>query len=214
MKKVLKEGEPDTRPSKSDKCFISYTSRLEEADEEDCVEQVDNLVLSLGEGDVIQGLDVAIALMNKKERCLLKIGSRLAYGEMGLPPKVPANASVMFDLELVDWQPEEEFEGLSVQARQEVGLGLQLALWECDFLCVFYRNKKRERGNWWYRRGENTLAVQCYRRALDYLDEVSFHHNSVQTKKTKPNRLRLKIQTMRNQQTRNYRNSWKTVWKS
>lgn len=39
---------------------------------------------------------------------------------------------------------------------------------------IFYRNKKRERGNWWYRRGENTLAVQCYRRALDYLDEVSF----------------------------------------
>lgn len=37
---------------------------------------------------------------------------------------------------------------------------------------LFLRNKKRERGNWWYGRGENTLAVQCYRRALDYLDEV------------------------------------------
>lgn len=34
------------------------------------------------------------------------------------------------------------------------------------------RNKKRERGNWWYTRGENQLAIQCYRRALDYLDEV------------------------------------------
>lgn len=33
-------------------------------------------------------------------------------------------------------------------------------------------NKKRERGNWWYGRGENNLAIQCYRRALDYLDEV------------------------------------------
>lgn len=36
----------------------------------------------------------------------------------------------------------------------------------------FYSNKKRERGNWWYTRGENNLAIQCYRRALDYLDEV------------------------------------------
>lgn len=35
-----------------------------------------------------------------------------------------------------------------------------------------HSNKKRERGNWWYGRGENTFAVQCYRRALDYLDEV------------------------------------------
>lgn len=174
MKKVLKEGEPDTRPSKSDKCFINYTSRLEEADEEDCVEQVDNLELGLGGGDVIQGLDVAIALMNKKERCLLKIGSRLAYGEMGLPPKVPANASVIFDLELVDWQPEEDFDSLSVQARQEIGLVLyRETKTAISLLWLYYRNKKRERGNWWYRRGENTLAVQCYRRALDYLDEVS-----------------------------------------
>lgn len=142
MKKVLKEGEPDTRPGTSDKCFISYTSRLEEADEEDCVEQIDNLELSLGEGDVIQGLDVAIALMNKKERCLLKIGSRLAYGEMGFPPKVPANASMMFDLELVDWQPEEEFEGLSVQARQEIGLELQVPLWEWLFMCECFTGIK------------------------------------------------------------------------
>lgn len=35
-----------------------------------------------------------------------------------------------------------------------------------------FSNRKRERGNWWYGRGENTLAIQCYRRALDYLDEV------------------------------------------
>lgn len=35
-----------------------------------------------------------------------------------------------------------------------------------------HSNKKRERGNWWYVRGENALAIQCYRRALDYLDEV------------------------------------------
>lgn len=36
----------------------------------------------------------------------------------------------------------------------------------------FNRNLKRERGNWWYTRGENQLAIQCYRRALDYLDEA------------------------------------------
>lgn len=34
------------------------------------------------------------------------------------------------------------------------------------------RNKKRKRGNWWYSRDEASLAVQCYRRALDYLDET------------------------------------------
>lgn len=32
-----------------------------------------------------------------------------------------------------------------------------------------FSNKKRERGNWWFSRSECTLAIQCYRRALEYL---------------------------------------------
>merc|ERR1712107_514100 len=32
-------------------------------------------------------------------------------------------------------------------------------------------NQKRERGNRWYSRGENSLAVQCYRKAAEYLDD-------------------------------------------
>lgn len=40
------------------------------------------------------------------------------------------------------------------------------------YIFLYFSNRKRERGNWWYTRGENNLAIQCYRRALDYLDEV------------------------------------------
>lgn len=32
-----------------------------------------------------------------------------------------------------------------------------------------FRNKKRERGNWWIQRDEPVIAMQCYRRALEYL---------------------------------------------
>lgn len=32
-----------------------------------------------------------------------------------------------------------------------------------------FRNKKRERGNWWFSRDEQTLAIQAYRRALEFL---------------------------------------------
>lgn len=37
---------------------------------------------------------------------------------------------------------------------------------------VDVRCHKRERGNWWYTRQEHTLAIQCYRRALDYLGDT------------------------------------------
>jgi hypothetical protein len=37
---------------------------------------------------------------------------------------------------------------------------------------VDVRCRKRERGNWWYTRQEHTLAIQCYRRALDYLSDI------------------------------------------
>lgn len=37
---------------------------------------------------------------------------------------------------------------------------------------LIFRNDKKQRGNWWYGREEYTFAIQCYRRALDYLDEV------------------------------------------
>ncbi|KAL1501200.1 hypothetical protein ABEB36_006574 [Hypothenemus hampei] len=159
LKKILKQGEqPDLRPNRSNKCIINYSCRLEDTDEEDFAEKFENYELTLGEGDVIQGLDVALTLMAKGERCLLKIGSRLAFGERGLLPQIPSNATVMCDVELLDFLPEDYTETLTVQQRQQIG------------------NRKRERGNWWYQRGENTLAIQCYRRALDYLDEVESEH--------------------------------------
>lgn len=35
----------------------------------------------------------------------------------------------------------------------------------------FFRNNKRERGNFWYSRNEYNLAIQLYRRALEYLND-------------------------------------------
>ncbi|XP_019877780.2 peptidyl-prolyl cis-trans isomerase FKBP8 [Aethina tumida] len=152
MKKIIREGLPDTKPQRLQKCRINYTCTLE--DDPEVILQEEGNEIFLGDCDVIQGLDVAVALMNLNERCLLKIAPRLAYGQKGLPGKVPENATVVYDIELTAVEPEVEPESLSVKERKIIG------------------NKKRVRGNWWYCRGENNLAIQCYRRALNYLDEV------------------------------------------
>lgn len=31
-----------------------------------------------------------------------------------------------------------------------------------------YRLKKKDKGNWWYARNENTMALHVYRKALQY----------------------------------------------
>lgn len=40
-----------------------------------------------------------------------------------------------------------------------------------DFQTIFISIKKRERGNFWYSRNEYTLAIQLYRRSLEYLND-------------------------------------------
>lgn len=55
--------------------------------------------------------------MNVGERCLLQIEPRLAFGVKGLPPKIPPNAVVLYDVELVCVQPEDEIENLTISQR-------------------------------------------------------------------------------------------------
>lgn len=39
-------------------------------------------------------------------------------------------------------------------------------------LLFFFSDHKRERGNFWYERSEFNLAIQLYRRSLEYLDDT------------------------------------------
>lgn len=55
------------------------------------------------------------------EKCKLEIEPRLAFGEKGLPPHIPPNATVVYDLELVRVEPEDEIENLSLEQRKITG---------------------------------------------------------------------------------------------
>ncbi|CAH1961514.1 unnamed protein product [Acanthoscelides obtectus] len=119
MKKIIIEGKPDTRAERSEKCIINYTGYLED---ETVVESCGNLEVYLGEYDkVIQGLDVSLGLMNVGEKCRLKIQPRLAYGNIGLPTKIPPNTAIIYDVELVAVEPEPNACALSIQERKILG---------------------------------------------------------------------------------------------
>lgn len=150
-KKVIKHGQPDSRPQRADVCIIKLIGKLENGT---IVENSDFLTIHVGDAEVIQGLDFIIPLMDVGEEAEAIVGPRFGYGSRGRDPDIPPDATLYYTLTLISAEAEPEISSLSTADRKEIG------------------NRKKERGNWWYAREENTLAIQCYRRALDYLDDI------------------------------------------
>ncbi|CAK1552957.1 unnamed protein product [Leptosia nina] len=172
LKKIINQGDETEglRPQRSDICRISYEVRLRDGNR-DLVEERDQVKIYLGDNEILQGLDLALTLMYKGEKCILQLAPRFAYGDTGLSPRdslgmvgdmddpkyrgppIGPETWLEVTLELHDWAEEPEHETLPIAERMEIGI------------------RRRYRGNWWYGRGEAQLAVQLYRRALDVLDE-------------------------------------------
>ena len=68
------------------------------------LERNERFSFTLGKGEVIKGWDIAVKSMKLNESAKFTISSEYAYGEKGSPPKIPPNSTLIFTIELFDWQ--------------------------------------------------------------------------------------------------------------
>ena len=61
-------------------------------------------VFRVGTGAVIKGWDEAFLTMKKGEKRTLIIPHWLGYGDKGSPPRIPSRATLVFEVELLDWR--------------------------------------------------------------------------------------------------------------
>jgi len=86
-------------------CAVHYVGRLLDGTEFDSSRgRNEEFKFKLGAGQVIKGWDKGVASMNRGELAELTIKPEYAYGKNGSPPKIPADATLKFEVELIDWE--------------------------------------------------------------------------------------------------------------
>jgi hypothetical protein len=89
--------------AKGDKVKVHYTGKLLKTNFKfDSSVGKDPFEFTLGEGAVIKGWDMGVEGMKVGGKRKLTIPGELAYGEAGSPPKIPPDAPLVFDVELLE----------------------------------------------------------------------------------------------------------------
>ncbi|XP_069783931.1 peptidyl-prolyl cis-trans isomerase FKBP8 [Narcine bancroftii] len=153
-KKVLIAGQnQEPRPQKGQNVTVWLKMTLEDGTE---VEDDPSLTFTVGDGDVIQALDLCIQLMDPGEVALIISDAKYAYGCLGSSqPTVPSNATVHIEIQLLSVKDCPDIELLPGKER------------------LLLTNKKRERGNAYFVRNEYVFAINSYDIALNILNSSS-----------------------------------------
>jgi FKBP-type peptidyl-prolyl cis-trans isomerase FkpA len=100
---VLKEISSGAQIQKGQTARVHYTGWLTDGSKFDSSRDRDiPFEFRVGEGQVIRGWDLGVEGMKVGESRRLKIGPKLAYGEMGAGNVIPPNATLLFEVELLD----------------------------------------------------------------------------------------------------------------
>lgn len=165
LKKTITEGSGD-RPCLHARCIVHYTGYLTPSGNVflDTLQDSDSRepqVLVAGRDSSLResGLQLALSTMKRGERAVVYITDpEYGYGKQGSFsfPSVPSNATLAYDVQLIEWEPPEEKlerSGMLFEERLEAA------------------ERRRLEGNTLFAEGKLVEALGKYAMALSYTDE-------------------------------------------
>ncbi|XP_057714331.1 peptidyl-prolyl cis-trans isomerase FKBP1A-like [Corythoichthys intestinalis] len=95
-------GDGKTFPQKGQTVKVHYTGTLTNGKKFDSSrDRGKPFTFKIGAGEVIRGWDEGVAQMSVGQRANLTCTPDYAYGSSGYPPIIPANSTLIFDVELI-----------------------------------------------------------------------------------------------------------------
>lgn len=96
-------GIEGSRPTKGSQVFVHYYGMLAETGKffDSSFKVGQPYQFTLGKGQVIQGWEIGIPLLNRGAKATFFIPPLLGYGEKGATPVIPSNAELIFYVELI-----------------------------------------------------------------------------------------------------------------
>jgi len=101
---ILKEGDKSgPSPEPGMMVTVQYKGMLLNGKVFDESDDAHPLITRLGRGGLIDGWEEALQKMHKGEKWLLIVPPEMGYGVRGKPPSIPRDATLVFEMELVEF---------------------------------------------------------------------------------------------------------------
>jgi FK506-binding protein 6 len=165
LKRIIRPGAGPVVPEEAT-VRVHYNAYLEYNDEPYDSSRLRNQPeqLKLGQGGLL-GFEIAVSSMKRSEISRFLIKPDYAFGRIGCPPRIPPNATLLFEIELIsfiDSKAADDFDSFSEEDRRQTSVEQLIEV------C----HSEREIGNDFFQRQQYGRAMTKYSRAIRLLENA------------------------------------------